>query len=80
MAESTYESNKTQVETEIFDFISKSFSDRMKYNTLQRKYTQNREKASIQHVGGKPVHPSEAKHYNVTSKTKYVSHIYNNLR
>ena len=51
--EPIHESNKTQVETVNFDFISKSPSDRMKYNILQSKYIEHRERASIQHVGGK---------------------------
>ena len=40
--------NKTQVETvNLNDFISKSSSDRMKYNTLQHIYIQRRERASV---------------------------------
>jgi hypothetical protein len=40
--------NKTQVETvNLNDFISKSSSDRMKYNTLQHIYIQCRKRASV---------------------------------
>ena len=40
--------NKTQVETvNLNDFISKSSSDRMKYNTLQHIYIQRRKRASV---------------------------------
>ena len=61
--------NKTQVETvNLNDFISKSSSDRMKYNTLQHIYIYNAERESICHVGGKKDYPSEAKHDKEISK------------
>jgi hypothetical protein len=52
----------------MFDFISKSSSDRMKYNTSQHIYIQRRERESICHVGGKKDYPSEAKHDKEISK------------
>ena len=36
---------RRRLKLQIFDFISKSSSDRMKYNTLQLRYIQRREKA-----------------------------------
>ena len=57
---------------------SSGLSINKNYQKNERQTKKERERASIQHVAGRPVHSSEAKLDNVTT-TRYVCYIYNNV-